>query len=77
MADFRSKRPDNVPGKFFIDDTCISCAACWQAAPQNIDTHPIETYAFITKQPETREEHEHCLTAKKLCPVGAIGEAPS
>ena len=33
MANPRKRVPENVPGDFFVDSTCIDCDACRQIAP--------------------------------------------
>ncbi len=33
MANPRKLVPENVPGDFFVDSTCIDCDACRQIAP--------------------------------------------
>lgn len=33
MANPRKRVPENVPGDFYVDSTCIDCDACRQIAP--------------------------------------------
>ena len=33
MSDKAAKYNDNVPGVFYVDNTCIDCDACRDAAP--------------------------------------------
>ena len=33
MANPKKRVPENVPGDFFVDSTCIDCDACRQIAP--------------------------------------------
>jgi ferredoxin len=33
MANLKKRVPENVPGDFFVDSTCIDCDACRQIAP--------------------------------------------
>ena len=35
MADKESKWEDNVGGKFYVDEECILCSVCSDAAPEN------------------------------------------
>ena len=35
MADKTKKYPDNVPGKFYVDDQCIDCDLCRETAPDH------------------------------------------
>ena len=35
MADIANKYPENVVGKFFVDNQCIDCDLCRETAPDN------------------------------------------
>lgn len=74
MADKNSKYLDNVPGKFFVDDTCIDCDACRAAAPDNFMRNDDGGYSYVSKQPENGEETQLCIEAMEGCPVEAIGD---
>ena len=73
MADKSNKFPDNVSGKYFVDDQCISCDACTTEAPDHFAMNDAEGHAYVKKQPQTPEEVEACERAKDGCPVEAIG----
>ncbi len=73
MASFEARRTDNIEGEYFVDDTCISCAACWKAAPEIFSSHVLDTYAYVAKQPDSESTLSLCEYVLKLCPVGAIG----
>ena len=68
----KTRRPENASGPYFIDDTCISCGACWRLAPELISSHPVHTFAFFSRQPGNTAETENAEAAVKLCPVNAI-----
>lgn len=71
MADYKKCVPENVPGRFFVDDTCIDCDTCRQIAPTVYgDTG---NYAYVMHQPGTPMENRQALQALLSCPVGAIG----
>jgi ferredoxin len=74
MADKNAKYPDNVPGKFYVDDTCIDCDACRAAAPDNYQRNDDAGYSYVSRQPENEEEMKLCIEAMENCPVEAIGE---
>ena len=38
MADVANKFPQNVPGRFYVDDQCIDCDLCRETAPANFWT---------------------------------------
>ena len=71
MADVNEKWPKNVPGKFFVDQSCIACDACVLTAPDNFTMDEDEGHAFVTKQPESPEEIELCVEAIGRLPCGS------
>lgn len=74
MADKNAKYPDNAPGKFYVDETCIDCDACRATAPENFSRNEESGYSFVSKQPANAEEEQQCQDAKDGCPVEAIGD---
>ena len=73
MAEFDSRYPDNVVGKYFVDDQCIDCDLCRETAPNNFTRNEDGGYSFVFKQPTTPEEESLCKEAMEGCPVEAIG----
>lgn len=73
MADLENKYPDNVVGKYYVDDQCIDCDLCRETAPDNFTRNDDNGYSFVKKQPETEEEESLCKEAMEGCPVEAIG----
>jgi ferredoxin len=74
MADKTHKYPDNIPGKYYVDEQCIACDACVNEAPKNFQMNDSEGHSKVVRQPETPEEEEACKAAKAACPVEAIGD---
>jgi ferredoxin len=74
MADKSAKVPDSVPGKYFVDDTCIDCDACRATAPDNFARNEDGGYSYVIKQPENEEEINLCIDALEGCPVESIGD---
>ena len=74
MADVANKYPENVTGKFYVDNQCIDCDLCRETAPDNFKRNEDGGYSFVYKQPETPEEESRCKEAKEGCPVEAIGD---
>ncbi len=74
MAEVENKHPENVAGKFYVDDECIDCDLCRETAPSNFTREDDGGYSFVFKQPEGEEEVEQCKEAMEGCPVEAIGE---
>jgi ferredoxin len=73
MADAANKYPENVPGKFYVDDQCIDCDLCRETAPTNFKRNDDGGHSFVYKQPENAEEEAVCKEAMEGCPVEAIG----
>ena len=73
MAVFANKYPDNVPGKFYVDDQCIDCDLCRETAPDNFTRNEDGGYSYVFKQPTSPGEEALCKEAKEGCPVEAIG----
>ena len=71
MANPRKRVPENVPGDFFVDSTCIDCDACRQIAP-SVFGEGAET-SFVKAQPRTSAERRRALQALLACPTGSIG----
>ena len=73
MPDKNDKWPDNAPGKFYVDKTCIACDACVMTAPENFKMDQENGHAFLAKQPTGKEQEDKCREAMEGCPVEAIG----
>jgi len=74
MADVANKYPENVPGKYYVDNQCIDCDLCRETAPDNFQRNEDGGYSYVFKQPESPEEEARCKEAKEGCPVEAIGD---
>lgn len=74
MADKANRHPDNVPGKYYVDNQCIDCDLCRQTAPNNFSHNEAKGYSFVSKQPSTSDEEKACQEALGSCPVSAIGD---
>jgi ferredoxin len=75
MADSANKLLENVPGPWYIDDTCTPCRVCLDVplAETLMKYNDDESYVFFYKQPETPEEIESANEAMAICPQNAIG----
>lgn len=74
MADVANRYPENVAGKYYVDNQCIDCDLCRETAPDNFKRNEDGGYSFVYKQPESPEEEARCKEAKEGCPVEAIGD---
>lgn len=73
MADPRERLPENVPGRFFVDSTCIDCDTCRQIAPATFGK--TGDFSFVQLQPRDDVETRAALRALVACPTGSIGAA--
>lgn len=73
MANPSEKWKENASGKFYVDQSCISCDACVCSAPNNFQMNDEDGHAYLLKQPMTPAEEEACKEAMEGCPVEAIG----
>ena len=74
MADPDDKLPDQAPGKYYVDSSCIDCDVCRTTAPNNFEANEDEGYSFVVKHPEGDEEEAQCEEALESCPVESIGD---
>lgn len=73
MARLSEKLPDNVPGNFFVDRSCIDCDTCRQVAPEIFSPGP--GHSVVQRQPEGAEATRRALMALVACPTASIGTA--
>lgn len=73
MAIPTDRVPENVPGRWYVDSTCIDCDLCRETAPTIFARHDEGGYSFVIRQPETPEEIALAEEARQGCPVEAIG----
>ena len=73
MADSANKFPENVPGKYYVDDQCIDCDLCRETAAANFSRNEDSGHSYVSRQPENEEEENLCKAAMEGCAVSAIG----
>ena len=71
MARPDRRRAENVPGEFYVDSTCIDCAACRELAPASFTASGGQSAVFA--QPENPAEELQALRALTACPTASIG----
>ncbi len=71
MANLQQRLPENVPGDFFVDSTCIDCDTCSQIAPNVFRDHGEQ--CSVHHQPQTETETQLAMMALVACPTGSIG----
>ena len=71
MASLVRSYSANVPGNFYVDDTCIDCDLCRQIAPQVF--HEEDDHSIVYRQPVTEKETLRAAMALVACPTSSIG----
>jgi glyoxylase-like metal-dependent hydrolase (beta-lactamase superfamily II)/ferredoxin len=71
MARRADAHPDNAPGPFFVDRTCIDCGTCYQFAPDTFADGG--DHANVHTQPGDPAARLRASMALVACPVGSIG----
>jgi glyoxylase-like metal-dependent hydrolase (beta-lactamase superfamily II)/ferredoxin len=71
VADPALRLPDNVPGDFYVDSTCIDCDACRIFAPAVFSD--ARDRSFVYHQPSSAGELLAAQKAQVSCPTASIG----
>jgi ferredoxin len=74
MADKKLKNPENVPGKYYVDSTCIDCGLCPDAASTVFRRFDEGGYSIVHHQPATEQELASVEEAREACPSESIGD---
>ncbi|MEW5852005.1 MAG: MBL fold metallo-hydrolase [Myxococcota bacterium] len=74
MARADHRLPENVPGDFFVDSSCIDCDRCRQLAPGTFGASS-RGQSYVHHQPSNEVETRRALLALVTCPVASIGSA--
>jgi ferredoxin len=73
MANKLLKNPENIPGPFYVDNTCIDCDLCRNVAPQFFKRFDEGGSTYVYCQPATAEEFAQAEEARTSCPTESIG----
>ncbi|MFW6296192.1 MAG: MBL fold metallo-hydrolase, partial [Halothece sp.] len=65
------RRPQNVSGDFFVDETCINCDTCRWMTPEVFNEQ--DGQSAVYHQPQTETERLRSLQALLACPTASIG----
>ena len=72
MALLERRLPENAPGEFYVDQSCIDCATCRIVAPAVFGSLERDL-AYVRRQPRTEAERRRALMALVSCPTASIG----
>jgi ferredoxin len=73
MADKSNKLTTNVPGRFYVDDSCTDCDVCRNVAPQFFARDDAIGMSLVWRQPVTAGEIALAEEAMASCPTESIG----
>ena len=73
MANFADRAPDNVPGRYYIDTSCIDCDQCRVMAPDLFVRNADTGLSYVQRQPVTPEEIALAEEALGMCATESIG----
>jgi len=73
MPNRNEKNLGNVPGPFYVDDTCIDCDLCRETAPGSFRRNDEIGLSIVFRQPVTAEELTQAHDALADCPTESIG----
>ena len=73
MSDETNRLPQNVPGAYYVDSSCVDCDLCRNTAPDFFKRDEETGFSFVYQQPTTPEERALAEEAKQGCPTESIG----
>ena len=71
MASLSSRLPENAPGDFYVDSTCIDCDTCRRIAPEVFEQG--DGHSYVHAQPGGDAGRRRALMALVACPTASIG----
>jgi ferredoxin len=73
MATFSDLAPGNVPGRYYIDNSCIDCDQCRVLAPEIFARNEDTGLGYVKRQPATADETALAEEALAACATESIG----
>jgi ferredoxin len=67
---FKKRRPENIPGNLYVDESCMDCDACRWIAPDIFQRYGLKS--VVRRQPSLPEQKKEAFAAMLACPNGAI-----
>jgi ferredoxin len=71
MATLEKRRTENIPGNFYVDNTCIDCDTCRWMSPRVFNREGSQSAVY--HQPMNKTEEIAAFTALLSCPTASIG----
>ena len=73
MATLSERLPENLPGRYYVDASCIDCDQCRALAPQIFSRNEGQGLSFVSRQPTTSEEIAQVEDILSGCATSSIG----
>ena len=73
MPNLEDRLPQNAPGRFYVDSSCIDCDMCRGIAPDFFRRDDDIGQTLVFRQPVTEVEVQLCVEALEGCPTESIG----
>ena len=73
MARTEDRLPENAPGDYFVDSSCIDCDTCRFVAPGVFARSDAHGMSVVARQPATLAERRRAAMALVACPTSSIG----
>lgn len=73
MASFADRLPDNAPGRYYVDASCIDCDQCRDRAPEFFTRHEESGLSIVHHQPESAEDIARVEEVIASCATSSIG----
>lgn len=73
MANLSDRTADNVPGRYYVDSSCIDCDQCRVIAPDIYARNPDTGLGFVKRQPLSDDEISLAEEALAACATSSIG----
>ena len=74
MATLNDRLPENAPGKYYVDSSCIDCDQCRVTAPDFFGRNQDSCLSYVLKQPVSPEEIALVEEAIGSCATDSIGK---
>ena len=73
MPNLADRIPQNIPGRYYVDSSCIDCDICRGEVPAFFTRDDDLGQSIVYRQPATPEEIALCDEAVAGCPTESIG----
>ena len=73
MPNITDRLPENVPGAYYVEASCIDCDLCRNTAPAFFRRHEETGFSIVHHQPIAPDELALAEEAREGCPTESIG----